>query len=66
MAKFNITLFDLGGGKNIRPIWRNYYSEIYGVLYVLDATSKARLKESRDLFRESLEHPLVSGKPVLV
>ncbi len=26
--RFNITLFDLGGGTRIRDIWKNYFAEV--------------------------------------
>ncbi len=26
--RFNITLFDLGGGSRIRDIWKNYFAEV--------------------------------------
>ncbi|RUS87701.1 hypothetical protein EGW08_004542 [Elysia chlorotica] len=65
-CNFDVTLFDVGGGKNIRPIWKNYYGEVFAIIYVIDSSSPARLSEARDVFRESLEHPQLSGKPVLL
>ncbi|GFS27022.1 ADP-ribosylation factor-like protein 13B [Elysia marginata] len=65
-CNFDVTLFDVGGGKNIRPIWKNYYGEIFAIIYVIDSSSPDRLSEARDVFRESLEHPELSGKPVLL
>ncbi|GFN85745.1 ADP-ribosylation factor-like protein 13b [Plakobranchus ocellatus] len=65
-CNFDVTVFDVGGGKNIRPIWKNYYGEVYAIIYVIDSSSPSRLSEARDVFRESLEHPQLSGKPVLV
>ena len=65
-SNFDITLFDLGGGKNIRPIWKTYFGEVFGLIYVLDSSSQKTLKEAKEVFREALEHPQISGKPVLV
>ncbi|XP_059175044.1 RNA-binding protein 25-like [Physella acuta] len=63
---FDVTLFDVGGGKNIRPIWKNYFGEVYGILYVLDSGCESRMREAMEVFKHTLEHPQVSGKPVLV
>ncbi|KAK7107434.1 hypothetical protein V1264_015366 [Littorina saxatilis] len=64
--KYDITLYDIGGGKNIRPVWKNYFPEVYGVIYMVDSSTAERMDEVRETFRESLEHPHVSGKPVLL
>ena len=63
---YDITLFDIGGGKNIRPVWKNYFPEVYGLIYIVDSSTPDRMEEARETFRESLEHPHVSGKPVLL
>lgn len=65
-GQYEITLFDVGGGKNIRPIWKNYFPEVYGFIYVVDSSTSDRMDEVRETLRESLEHPQVSGKPVLL
>ncbi|XP_051993507.1 ADP-ribosylation factor-like protein 13B isoform X2 [Xyrauchen texanus] len=65
-GKFEVTIFDLGGGKRIRGIWKNYYSESYGVVFVVDSSDVQRIHETRDTMAEVLRHPRISGKPVLV
>ncbi|XP_076159305.1 ADP-ribosylation factor-like protein 13B isoform X3 [Alosa pseudoharengus] len=65
-GKFEVTIFDLGGGKRIRGIWKNYYSESYGVVFVVDSSDTQRLQETRDTMEEVLRHPRIAGKPVLV
>ncbi|XP_036837971.1 ADP-ribosylation factor-like protein 13B isoform X2 [Oncorhynchus mykiss] len=65
-GKFEVTIFDLGGGKKIRGIWKNYYSESYGVVFVVDSSDVQRIQETRDTMAEVLRHPRISGKPVLV
>uniref|UniRef100_A0A8C7ISP2 ADP-ribosylation factor-like 13b n=1 Tax=Oncorhynchus kisutch TaxID=8019 RepID=A0A8C7ISP2_ONCKI len=65
-GKFEVTIFDLGGGKRIRGIWKNYYSESYGVVFVVDSSDVQRIQETRDTMAEVLRHPRISGKPVLV
>ncbi|XP_051559563.1 ADP-ribosylation factor-like protein 13B isoform X4 [Myxocyprinus asiaticus] len=65
-GKFQVTIFDLGGGKRIRGIWNNYYSESYGVVFVVDSSDVQRIQETRDTMAEVLRHPRIAGKPVLV
>ncbi|XP_070567727.1 ADP-ribosylation factor-like protein 13B [Ptychodera flava] len=64
--KFQITVYDLGGGKKIRGIWRNYYSESHGVVFVIDAADQERLEESRETLKAVLGDKRVQGKPLLV
>ncbi|XP_016089579.1 ADP-ribosylation factor-like protein 13B isoform X3 [Sinocyclocheilus grahami] len=65
-GKFEVTIFDLGGGKRIRSIWKNYYSDSYGVVFVVDSSDVQRIQETRDTMAEVLRHPRIAGKPVLV
>ncbi|XP_043556724.1 ADP-ribosylation factor-like protein 13B isoform X2 [Chiloscyllium plagiosum] len=64
--KFEVTIFDLGGGKRIRAIWKNYYSESFGVIFVVDSSDVDRIEEAKDIVAEVIRHPKISGKPVLV
>ena len=64
--KYDITMYDLGGGKNIRPVWEKYFPEVHGFIYVVDSSTADRMDEARETFKESLGHPHVSGKPVLL
>ncbi|XP_024150052.1 ADP-ribosylation factor-like protein 13B isoform X3 [Oryzias melastigma] len=65
-GKFEVTIFDLGGGKRIRSIWKNYYSESHGVVFVVDSSDVQRIQETRETMAEVLQHPRIAGKPVLV
>jgi ADP-ribosylation factor-like protein 13B len=62
----DVTFYDLGGGMRIRGVWPNYFADVHGVLYVVDASDKNRLKESADELTSALSHPMIVGKPLLV
>ncbi|NXU64269.1 AR13B protein, partial [Horornis vulcanius] len=64
-GRFEVTIFDLGGGKRIRNIWRNYYAESYGVIFVVDSSDIERMEETKQAMIEVLKSPKISGKPVL-
>uniref|UniRef100_A0A8C3UGJ9 ADP ribosylation factor like GTPase 13B n=1 Tax=Catharus ustulatus TaxID=91951 RepID=A0A8C3UGJ9_CATUS len=65
-GRFEVTIFDLGGGKRIRNIWSNYYAESYGVIFVVDSSDIERMEETKQAMMEVLKSPKISGKPVLV
>uniref|UniRef100_A0A1A8QT30 ADP-ribosylation factor-like 13b n=1 Tax=Nothobranchius rachovii TaxID=451742 RepID=A0A1A8QT30_9TELE len=60
-GKFEVTIFDLGGGKRIRGIWKNYYSESYGVVFVVDSTDVQRIQETRETMAEDQEGALAEA-----
>ncbi|KAF8563001.1 hypothetical protein P879_09588 [Paragonimus westermani] len=64
--KYNVNLYDLGGGRNIRDIWQTYFAEVHGVIFVVDSVASERLKECRMVLAKLLAHPSISGKPVLL
>src|ERR1043165_10208569 len=33
----NFTVWDVGGQDKIRPLWRHYYANTHGVIYVVDS-----------------------------
>ncbi|XP_073965637.1 uncharacterized protein isoform X1 [Choristoneura fumiferana] len=61
-----VTIYDLGGGPHFRQIWSQYYSEVHGVIFVIDSSDFSRLDECRLVLEEVLSHDKISGKPVLV
>uniref|UniRef100_A0A7N4PUK1 ADP ribosylation factor like GTPase 13B n=1 Tax=Sarcophilus harrisii TaxID=9305 RepID=A0A7N4PUK1_SARHA len=65
-GNFDVTIFDVGGGHRIRGIWKNYYAESYGLIFVIDSSDVNRIEETRAAITEVLSHPRMSGKPVLV
>ncbi|XP_018862300.1 ADP-ribosylation factor-like protein 13B isoform X5 [Parus major] len=65
-GRFEVTIFDLGGGKRIRNIWKNYYAESYGVIFVVDSSDIERMEETKQVMIEVLKSPKIAGKPVLV
>ncbi|XP_074660122.1 uncharacterized protein LOC141912688 [Tubulanus polymorphus] len=65
-GRFDITMYDLGGGKGIRDIWKNYFAEVYGIVYVLDSTERERFAEAKFVLLNLLENARIAGKPLLV
>ncbi|XP_078268068.1 ADP-ribosylation factor-like protein 13A [Rhinoraja longicauda] len=64
--RFNLTLFDLGSGENIRPAWKHHYSVVHGFIFIVDSTDVKRIEEAGKVLSEVMKHEKMSGKPVLV
>ena len=63
---YHMVIYDLGGGKKIRDIWKNYLSEVYGVIYVVDSSDRERIGEVKENLKQLLEHHQVKEKPLLL
>jgi ADP-ribosylation factor-like protein 13B len=61
-----VTFFDLGGGSRIRGVWPQYFADIHGVVFVVDAADPSRFEEAKNELHSALVHPMVVGKPLLV
>ncbi|XP_052811928.1 ADP-ribosylation factor-like protein 13B [Mya arenaria] len=66
IENYDISLYDLGGGRRIREIWTEYLNEVYGIIYVLDSAAPERFPEVKESLENILSHELVSAKPLLV
>eukprot|EP01036_Dinobryon_divergens_P025159 gene25159-33680_t len=69
--EFKIRFYDLGGGKKIRDIWEQYYHDVHGIIYVVDAamgmgSAKDEWKECASTFANAMMNPFLDGKPVLI
>lgn len=57
-----VTIYDLGGGPEFRQIWPQYYSEVHGVIFVIDSSDFSRLEECKVVLEEVLSHHKISGE----
>merc|ERR1711968_204885 len=44
----SFTVWDVGGQDKIRPLWRHYYQNTQGVIFVVDSNDCDRVGEARD------------------
>jgi ADP-ribosylation factor protein 1 len=61
MAGFNVekvqyknvefTVWDVGGQEKLRPLWRHYFNNTDGLIYVVDSSDKERIDKARDEFQ---------------
>eukprot|EP00164_Ancoracysta_twista_P004010 GFYU01005382.1.p1 GENE.GFYU01005382.1~~GFYU01005382.1.p1 ORF type:complete len:322 (-),score=91.04 GFYU01005382.1:148-1113(-) len=66
-GKYTINYFDVGGGPKIRGIWKEYFHEAFGFIFVVDSADAERLDEAKKALTEQcLAHDRFKGKPILV
>jgi len=44
----SFTVWDVGGQDKIRPLWRHYFQNTQGLIFVVDSNDKERIQEARD------------------
>jgi ADP-ribosylation factor-like protein 13B len=59
-------VYDLGGESSFRNVWRSFFAEIWGFIYVVDASDPGRFQESSDALNEMLSHKMMRNKPFIV
>ncbi|KPA78040.1 putative ADP-ribosylation factor-like putativesmall GTPase [Leptomonas pyrrhocoris] len=55
-GKIEFTAFDMGGAQKFRGLWESYYSNIDGVVFVVDSTDHLRLCVVKDELQLMLHH----------
>lgn len=63
------TLFkfwDVGGQESLRGLWREYFTHLHGIIFVVDSTDRKRLEECRDALLDVVTDEEIEGVPVLM
>ncbi|XP_059611320.1 uncharacterized protein LOC132258181 [Phlebotomus argentipes] len=61
-----IEVTEVGGREDVRPLWKHYFLDALGVVYVVDGSKWQRLAESRDILHQLMQNELLQTKPLLV
>nr|XP_020471262.1 ADP-ribosylation factor-like protein 14 [Monopterus albus] len=62
----NLTVWDVGGQKKMRPHWRHYYTDTAGLVFVVDSWDQKRLAEARKELNQVLRFETLRGVPLVV
>lgn len=62
-----ITIIDVSGSKKFRErSWSEYYNQIHGLIFVIDASEKRRMRENKDILEDLLSDRELQNKPILM
>ena len=62
----SFTVWDVGGQDKIRPLWKHYFHNTEGLIYVVDSADRERFNEARDELFWILDSEEMRGVPVVV
>jgi len=54
----SFTVWDVGGQDKIRPLWRHYYQNTQGIIFVVDSNDKERIDDSSGTEKNSAREEL--------
>merc|ERR1712023_195163 len=60
------TVWDVGGQDKIRPLWRHYYTNTEGIIFVVDSNDRDRVDEARDELNRMLSEDELRDAVLLV
>ena len=62
----SFTVWDIGGQDKIRPLWKHYFNNTGGLVYIVDSADRLRISESKDELQWILESDEMRGVPVVI
>merc|ERR1711968_93218 len=60
------TVWDVGGQDKIRPLWRHYYQNTQGLIFVVDSNDRDRIHETKDELHKMLNEDDLRDAVLLV
>ncbi|KAN0019654.1 hypothetical protein ACTFIV_008674 [Dictyostelium citrinum] len=62
----NFTVWDVGGQDKIRPLWRHYFQNTQGLIFVVDSNDRERIQEACDELGKMLNEDELRDAVLLV
>jgi len=62
----SFTVWDVGGQDKIRPLWRHYFTNTQGLIFVVDSNDKERLQEATEELNKMVNEDELRDAIVLV
>ncbi|XP_074489353.1 ADP-ribosylation factor 4-like [Sebastes fasciatus] len=62
----SFTVWDVGGQDKIRPLWRHYFQNTQGLIFVVDSNDRERVAESAEELRKMLGEEELKDAVLLV
>ncbi len=61
-----MTVWDVGGQDKIRPLWRHYFSNTNGIIFVVDSNDRDRIDAAREELHRMLNEDELRDAVLLV
>ncbi|CAL8094751.1 unnamed protein product [Calicophoron daubneyi] len=62
----SFTVWDVGGQDKIRPLWRHYFQNTQGLIFVVDSNDRERINEAREELSRMLSEDELRDAVLLV
>lgn len=62
----SFTVWDVGGQDKIRPLWRHYFQNTQGLIFVVDSNDRERISEAKDELNRMLDEDELRDAVLLV
>lgn len=62
----SFTVWDVGGQDKIRPLWRHYFTNTQGLIFVVDSNDRERIGEAKDELDKMLQEDELQDSILLV
>jgi len=62
----HFTVWDVGGQDKIRPLWRHYYQNTQGLIFVVDSNDRERASEAADELSRMISEDELRDAAILV
>ncbi|KAM7277725.1 hypothetical protein ACFE04_004859 [Oxalis oulophora] len=60
------TVWDVGGQEKLRPLWRHYFNNTDGLIYVIDSLDRERIGRAKEEFQMIIKDPFMLNSVILV
>ncbi|KAK5787105.1 hypothetical protein PVK06_041757 [Gossypium arboreum] len=60
------TVWDVGGQEKLRPLWRHYFNNTDGLIYVVDSLDRERIGKAKNEFQTIINDPFMLNSVILV
>ncbi|KAM8929966.1 ADP-ribosylation factor 4 [Pelodytes ibericus] len=62
----SFTVWDVGGQDKIRPLWRHYFQNTQGLIFVVDSNDRERIQEAAEELQKMLQEDELKDAVLLV
>ncbi|KAK9667122.1 hypothetical protein RND81_14G234500 [Saponaria officinalis] len=62
----SFAVWDIGGQEKIRALWRHYFQNTQGLIFVVDSSDRARIIEARNQLHQILDQNELRNAAVLI